>query len=772
MINPFDYDIKLDAINKKTVVINGVIEDIQIKNDVLRLYIKKANIESVSGKLEENSYVSGILASVSDTVQMREVCKLGRKIKIKGVYELFDVEENEGAFNARRYYKTRGYEGQLKRAIIQGYAEDYGYIIETLRQIREKSKEILYTYMEEAYANVASAIILGDKTELDLDVKSQYQNAGISHVLALSGLHIATTGIFILKLLRKIGFNIRLSSIISSVIILGYCCMTGFSISTVRAFLMFSLSVLSICVGRSYDILSAAAFSAILMLGKDPYYLFDSGFQLSYGAIIAIGCVLPVVDSVTDIKSYKLIKGLNKRKNSFIHIMLEKIRQSLGVSISVMLTTLPITAYSFFQISKISIVFNIIVIPLMSAVLFTGFGGVIMGYTNLSIWGFGNGLLNTFGKISLSITCDILKLYDCMGKIAGTINGNIIVLGRPKDIQILLYYIIMTVALIIMCIGNKYTSVLRNNKHSRSTYIITDYKFYRKNKKIRMISNLSGVFLLIIAYAVLTYHNSNELEIRNIYVGQGDSCVIWGKEVPTIMIDCGSSSMKNIGRYNVAPVLKSNKVSQVDYCFLTHMDADHVSGIVEILEDRAIGISVKNLVVSESFLKSVSHEDELYNHLMELCQKRDCKLLGIGTGDYMRAGKYTIKCLGPNKSSQYTGNDSSIVLEIDGTGFGALFMGDASSDVENKILKKLSDIDYLKVGHHGSKYSSSAEFLDVIKPEVAIISAGVDNSYGHPHDETIDRLKKGGALIYDTSKHGEIILKVCEGEAYVRKYRK
>lgn len=703
--------------------------------------------------------------------------KIGSKIEAVGVFTPFEKQRCEGTFDIRAYYLIRGYEGSLERARLTGVSKGYDRIREALRHVREYFFSILSGSMSEEDAGLVAAMTLGDKTRLDPDIKETYQNAGISHVLALSGLHIASVGLAILKVLRKAGIPSCPASISAFVIIAAYSVMTGLSVSTIRAMLMFGLFIGAKLLGRTYDLLSAAALSAILVLISEPYYIYDSGFLLSFGAVLGIACVYPVLVSIPKTAGIKKEPG--------------RIYKSLCISVSVMTVTMPVMGNSFMQFSFGSVILNLIVIPLMGVVLFTAFSGMIIGSLGID------------PGIILKITHYILSIFGILSKTSEKIDGNIRIIGKPETWQIITYALLMAIAVLseIFINNNKYNNRYKNNyakiinptgRHNFNNS--TSYTSERSNKitytiecdRDRRIKGRTSVIvhgitmvIIIAAILILIVHPRYDLEIRNVDVGQGDCALIWGSKIPCVMIDGGSSDIKEAAKYRILPVLKANRVSTVEYCFLTHMDSDHVNAVIQMLEDGACPVKIGNIVVSQNVITSPDPEDN-YIRLQSAAKHRGVRILSIASGQKLELSSLIICCINPDPCGGKTGdtNDDSLVLIVkyhDGDerrDFSAVFTGDISTKVEERIRSKLCDVDYLKVSHHGSRTSTGEDFLSQTSPSLAVVSVGIDNSYGHPTPETLARLRRSGARILRTDICGEVIVTydngVLRSSGYIR----
>ncbi|MBO4890305.1 MAG: hypothetical protein J5574_04870 [Lachnospiraceae bacterium] len=265
-----------------------------------------------------------------------------------------------------------------------------------------------------------------------------------------------------------------------------------------------------------------------------------------------------------------------------------------------------------------------------------------------------------------------------------------------------------------------------------------------------------------------------DLEIRNIDVGQGDCALISGKDIPAVMIDGGSSDIKEVAKNRIMPVLKANRIPYVRYCFLTHMDSDHVCAVIEMLENGTSGVRIGNIVLSDASLSEAEACDNL-TKLLTAAKKRGTGIITMSAGDMIRLGDMKITCLSPGKGGVLSAvkgagtdaNENSLVLRVEFQSFSAMFTGDIGEGTERSIRRAVSDCDYLKVAHHGSRNSTSDDFLALASPEISVISAGVDNSYGHPHKETLSRLAGSGTRIYITAQSGETITVIDDGRVSV-----
>ncbi len=732
-------DVKEYKGDNKSVEITGKVTDKMFKNNEYCLHIKCKSKNRNSSK-----YI------VYLKNQSAFDFKIGQTVKLKGRYKNFSRPENEGQFDSRKYYRIRGYEASIKDATVTHSGKRYAYIKEWLFSVKENTKRVYFAYMDESEAGTLSAMVLGDKTGLDADVKDLYQAAGISHVLSLSGLHIAAVGMCLFTILRYTGLNIIGASMISSAVMTMYGLMTGFSTSTIRALIMFILAVIAKAIGRTYDLMSGMCLASILIIVENPYYIFDSGFLLSVLSVSGISLIYPILLDITD---------FFKKEKSAIY---EKTRKSICISLSTNLATLPVVFNTFFKISRYSIFINIIVVPLMSIIL--GIGIIVLIIANTVI------KLKPFRVITrglLFAAQKIIMLYSFLCGNVSRLAGNYWIVGKGESWQNVIYIILM----IVVVLGYwSYVNRVRSNDKNKDEL--------RKKMKIRETA------LIVISVFVLAFRIKPELSVNALSVGQGACNVIYGRDIPTIMVDGGSSDVKDVYKYRIRPFLLSNGISEIDYLFVTHPDMDHISGVKELLSDELKEVNVKHQFVS---VEDADSDNPEFVHI-------------ISKGDRIENGSITIECLSPENEGESKGgdnlravssgvklldtdieanqqksgrgkqaeslNDMSLVLKVtyktDKKHFTMLYTGDISSSVEQslvgetQIIDKLKNIDYLSVPHHGSKYSSSEQFVNTVNPKVSVISAGKNNSYGHPHKETLERLESVATSIYRTDELGQI----------------
>ncbi|MDE5907794.1 MAG: DNA internalization-related competence protein ComEC/Rec2 [Lachnospiraceae bacterium] len=679
----------------------------QTKEPVTVLYLKLFSSES--GEQREKMPVSrnGKVICYLKSGQIEP--EMGSIVRLKGKLASFERASNPGQFDAYSYYQILGISYRLNQAVISAKSQNYNSLTQKAYQIRRFFSRKLSENLPEQEAAMMQTMLLGEKEGMDKELKALYQRNGIAHILAISGLHISMLGMGLYKLLRKCGVPMKAAAAASALAMVLYCTMTGFSVSAIRAVIMFSLQMGAVITERTYDMLSAVAVAAVLILINQPLYLKHSGFLFSFGCVLGIGLIIP---ALTEGKQtiYPAVKKL------------------LG-SIAMMTVTLPIYLWFYYQFPVYSVLLNLLVIPLMSFLMAAGL------------------LL-----LACSILCPpavlpfvllikgILRIYEETCTICDMLPGSILTSGRPQIWQMVLY---LSFLFLIALIKKKGSLILRWG------------------------IALSAVFLMILP-------TRSGLRITFLDVGQGDCICIKNEYGNSYLVDGGSSSVSNVGEYRIMPFLKSQGISCLEAVFITHPDEDHCNGIKELIETGKLqGIMIKNLVLPDI---SQNAKEEAYLELEHLAALSGIPVSYISTGQKITDNQLTITCLHPTKG--YTSknpNEYSTVLSLASNNFSAMLTGDIEGEGEQMLIRflqkeKTTPITILKVAHHGSKYSTENVFLKTTSPRIALISAGKNNPYGHPHSELVDRLIQADCQIYQTNQTGALTVLIKNDKMTVKTF--
>ena len=719
------YDLK-----ENTVIVQGKIYKIENTAFGTNIYLKGVEVENG----EKSVSVKRIFVNTEKIPNV----KIGNIIKVRGKLRQFEEAANKGNFDSRKYYLSLGFYGKIEAGTIEIINSDYSGIRQGLYELRMEIIERLEKLCSDNNGifsiisnknGIIGAIILGDKTDLDSDIKELYSVSGIAHILAISGLHISFIGMAIYRLLRR-RFRFLFSAAVSIPVVLSFGIMSGFGISTIRAIIMFILKIIGEVLGRKYDAITAISLAGLVLLVQNSFVVYNSGFQMSFGAIIAIVLILPIVEEILN------------RDNKIIKV--------LSANFTISLVMNPILAWNYYELPTFSFLLNIVVVPLMSVVIVSSIVGI-----------FCSCIMFGFGKVVIFPGCGILELYTFLCNIINKSSVASIVVGQPKVTIIIVYYAILLVVLFgLKNIRTKYTRAEKErNIIKKETGLVLEKKAKKErrikgqNVKLRLACIVGFLLLNCLIYYIL----NPGFYITFINVGQGDGILIHGDNGTKVMVDGGSTYEKQVAKNCIVPYLKAEGIGTIDYSIITHTDKDHISGILEILENNNSNrIRIKNLVMPD-----INMKDDTYNELIEKAKLKKINVLYIKKGDTLSLGKTKIKCIYPETTTTASDkNDYCTVLSVKNKTSKILLTGDISKEIEEKIKDDIEEnYTVLKVAHHGSNYSSSEKFLKKVNPKYSIISVGKNNSYGHPGNETMERLRKQGGVIYRTDEKGGITIR-------------
>ncbi len=651
---------------------------------------------------QENDKPAGLVCYLFDDVSG---LKIGNKVLISGRFEIYPVATNPGEFNSRLYYYTQGICGRIKDATIHSTDRSYNPVADSSYRLRLYLEEKLKNIYPDKEAGILMTMLLGNKRELDDEINTLYRDAGILHILSVSGLHISVLGYGLYRLLRRVGVPVRIAALMSVMWMWFYGSMIGMGVSSYRAIVMFSISMLAQWWGRTYDLLTALAVAAALLIAGEPLYLYHSGFWLSFSCVLAISLLYPYIKSEGKQGSTPLQKHMTDIQNSF------------WLSVSVTVFTLPVLLWFYYEVSIWGIVWNLVVVPL---------AGVVMGLGITTLC-----LPEWAGVVTAAMArgnCLIMNLFECMCRITRWSNIGNFIFGKPEVWQVLAFVTGMVLLLL----------------------------FAPKLKYAQRILAL-GCLVCILIMPV-----PQDFKITFLDVGQGDGICIQNDNGNVYLMDMGSSDKSKVGTYQMLPFLKHEGIHRIDGIFLSHGDKDHVSGVIELLEAQDETISIDKIILPGLDILALERE---FGKIIELCHQRNIEIYLMSQGECFKDDKLMITCVYPSTGYMGESNESSLVLYMVYKDFSALFTGDIEGNGERMLSdylekKGIDNVTLLKVAHHGSAGSSSDIFLAQISPRIAIISCGENNSYGHPHKEAVKRLKDVGATIFNTPESGAITLEI------------
>lgn len=602
-----------------------------------------------------------------------------------------------------RNYKGYNYKQYLKTKKVIGTVElEKAKILKSsngsfIHNIQKYIRDTINGTLTDEEGNLLLAILLGDKDKLSEDIQESFKTSNLSHMLAVSGAHVSYIILGLTYVLQNSIIGKKNGKIVCIIFLLAFMAITNFTPSVTRACIMAILTLFSSIIYRKSDVYTNISVAALITLIFNPYSLLDLGFQLSYGG--TIGIII-------------FIKRIQEKKSN--SKVINYIKQMALVSIYANIIIIPIMMYHFNTVSFTFIISNIMASPILGIIVITGFLFIIASITVKPL----TRLIAIFIKPILSI---LIKISQICSKLPFS---NILVV-TPYMFNVISYY-----AIILYCIKSK------------------------KNNKCKIIICLLIVLILI---NFIIYIFPQKLRIFFIDVGQGDSTLIITPDKKTVLIDGGGSDSFDVGEKVLLPYLLDRRILKIDYVLISHFDTDHCGGILTIMEK----VKVKNIIISEQ-----AEHSENYERFKKLMIHKKIRLIEVKKGDKIKIGRYSeFKILFPTSRllSENPLNNNSIVAQFNYNNFKMLFTGDIEKLAEQQILKtEKAEIraDILKVAHHGSKTSSIPEFIKAVRPKIALIGVGKNNTFGHPNQQTIKNLENIKCRIYRTDLQGEIIIRI------------
>ncbi|MCT4621179.1 MAG: DNA internalization-related competence protein ComEC/Rec2 [Marinisporobacter sp.] len=702
-----EYDGQLKPFFGEKVYAMGDVMDVSYKKGI-RMVLK---VETIMMEGEKFKLSRKILVKLKgENKDFQSI--IGKRIRIYGTFLEPQKRRNPKMFDYNMYLKGRKIYGILYGDVNRIKIIGQGNISSLIRGANFIKYNIVCTVskvLPRREGGIFLGILLGDKDKLDIDVYETFKKVGVAHVLAVSGLHVGIIYMYIQKLLKK--FSVTVKTITILAILSFYVIITGCAPSVSRAVSMACILILAPLLNRRYDSLSAIAIVGLIFLIINPFYLFELGFQLSFIATFTI------------ILFYKSI--LSKLKFKF-----EFIRKALAISMAAQIGIIPVVAYHLNYISLGAFIVNIPIVMIVGIIVPIGIMMVFIGSVSASI-----------GSILGWIVSWLIKIMISLSMLIEAIPYSNIEVISPRLYFIFLYYIFFA----IWMIDNKEIKRIPINKRKGMGIVV-------------------GVYIII---TFTLYLFPGKMEITFVDVGQGDCILIKTPMKKNILIDGGGSIQKglDIGEKTVVPFLRKNGIGKIHIMILSHIHKDHIDGLIGVAKH----LKVENLIMGTDYYQS-----EDLKRLKENCSSQKTKVYQCLKNDEIDIEKnLKIKILHPGKSLILSSgddiNNNSLIVLMEYKGYNILFTGDIEAEGEQEILESYPNlsVDLLKVAHHGSNSSSTDEFLEVVKPTIAVIQVG-KNVHGHPHKNILNRLKENSAAVFRNDKDGAVIVTLDKEKLKIR----
>lgn len=702
--------------------------------------------------------------------------KAGSYVRVFGEVSPFLQATNPGEFDAAAYYRRKDCLFALRKTKITAQTKNYGRLEEFLSQLRYESEVLFRKLLGEKNGATASAMVLGRKKGMDSEVKALYQGAGISHLLAISGLHLSLIGAGLFGLLKKVRLPVALSAGISTLILIAYAQLTGMGISTRRALVMFLLFLAAGLLKRTPDLPTSLAVAALLLLVPKPQRILDAGFQLSFSAVLGIAGMIPVLqdgweDAAPSLRVTDGVAGWNIARAAVVRAC-RLFRKNILAGLGITMTMLPFLLIHFYEWSPWSVLLNLAVIPLMGILLPCLIGlQLVARLTALAH------CLELPQHLLCAAIEAIFSCYEQLCRFTTALPGSILHTGYPTWQALTVY----TIGLIALAVSGK-----KLRPHLRLAAAVC----------------LMGIFLIRLP---------GELNVTMLDVGQGECVGIETREHHVYLVDAGSTSKKKTGQYQIIPWLKYIGTRSVEGIFITHWDEDHISAVGELLEwSKSSRVKIRRI-----FLPDVALKDEVLETLLQQIEEANVSVEYLSAGEHMTDGTLQISCLHPYaKKVPEDRNDASLVLRLSQGDFQMLLTGDLEKSGEDWLVEQARPAveqphpagqeqalpcapstqpttrgqalpcapstqpaaqnplrcTILDAGHHGASNATGEALLDLAQPELVLISCGKNNRYGHPAPETLKRLEERGIRWYSTAEVGAIQVHVGKKKVKIKQY--
>lgn len=643
-----------------------------------------------------------------------------------------DRVEFQSTLEAPRDFDGFAYQAYLARQGVAAVASSYrlrvlghrlGPLPEILRAMRVSLLAGLNRLVPEPEAALSAGILLGVRSAIDPAVNDAFARAGLTHVVAISGWNIAIVAVLVAAATRplvRLPAGRWLAALAAVGAVCAYVLLTGASPSVVRAALMAGALLLARLGGSRSHAMSALMLAALAMVLAAPTVLWDVGFQLS--ALATAGLIW-------------FGAGFEARLARWPAV----IREPLALTLAAQLTTLPVVLLNFERLSLIAPLANVVVVPLVPLVMLTAALAAIVGVAHQLLPLVGDLLAWATGGAAFVY----LRLMIVAGQAMASVPMASIELAAPAWLAAAWYPALL----------------LARNRIGATPGAVADDAVIAGGFVMRVGRPLPLAAATLATVAALTFltRPDGRLHLTALDVGQGDAMLVVAPSGLTVLIDGGPDpdlTMRRLGER--IPFWQR----RLDVVVLTHPHEDHVAGLLPALE---------RFRVSTVLEPGRPYDNPTYPRFVDLARgERGAEFRYARAGDIIPLGAGTrLLVLFPGEDDASTSlpdgdiNNASLVMMLESGGFRALLTGDAEAPVEVLLLARglLGPVDVLKVGHHGSESSTTAELLATLQPRIAIISCGTDNEYGHPHAVTLEHLSAvPGLVVRRTDLEGTIEL--------------
>ena len=709
-------------------------------------YTYTVTVSEINGKKLEKSIQ--LMLNIKKNKIKKDAPKFGNIVEITGTYEEPSTARNYKGFDYRQYLKSRNIYGTIDCEKYEIIATNKINVASNIvNYVQNNIKENMFNILDEEQSALCVGILIGDREKISDITEDNFKKSNLTHMLAVSGSHITYIIVALTTILSKT--NRKFSLIITILFLLFFTVLTGFTASVLRASIMGIITLLASILHRKSDTINNLGISSIIILIYNPYLLVDAGFLLSYAGTIGIILFSKKISNGISIIVNKINPNLlnieqnNNSKIFFVKSIIEKIIlyviSSLSLTLSANIVIIPIMAYMFSTISFTFWISNILAGPVMEVVTIFGF---IVYFISIIF-----PILAQFLGIALNLLLTVLLK---IAEISSKIPGASIYIKTPSIYMCVIYYLIIYILFNMQAIKQ----IIRK----KAIFRLYAIKAKKQRKNILVIAILFTILVNSIIYVT-----DKNIKIYFVDVGQGDCTLIQTSGRKNVLIDGGGSEFGSfdVGKSTLLPYLLDRGITKIDYMMISHFDSDHIGGLFYIMEN----LRVDNIIISKQ-----GESSENLKKFIEILQsnirgsKNKTNIILVKKGDNIKIDNSSyFEILFPEEEliNDNILNNNSIVAKFVSNNFKMLFTGDIEEIAENRLCELYKSTnklqaDIIKVAHHGSKTSSTLNFLELVKPKIALIGVGENNNFGHPNDAVLKRIKDLGAHIYRTDQMGEI----------------
>ncbi len=734
-------DLMPSALGNEWITLEGtVLEAPKISQDLARFTVR-------ADKLILGEKIKGISEKIRVTVYRHPTSFMpGDRIRFPARLRLFKNFRNPGRYDYELAMKIRGLTCSASvsdgRRIVPMGRGNLGFPLGLVEGLREPIRELFQKNLSDQNAALYRALILGERQGIHHNLREPFSIAGVGHVLAVSGLHIglvAWLAFFVVKSALSLSYKLilktnprTLAAIITCIPVVAYTCLAGFQVSSQRAMIMVLTYLFSLILGREKEIWSTLALAALLVLAWDPLALFSLSFQLSFCAVVGILWLAPVVYDKVSLPVIEKLRTDGAANRLWVYFA-----GLFAITVSATFFLLPLTTLFFHRISFVAIPANLMAIPLL------GLWVIPAGLLSATVLPLSSSLAGLFlmvGDWGLTLMMGVIQFW---GQRAWAATWVV----TPNVFEIILFYLLLLTVFFL--------------------------KRWRWAK-----AGLAFVLILVIVDVGYWVHRTrldSRLVVTYLDVGQGSATLIEFPGKERMLIDGGGFRRGNfdVGRMVLAPFLLREKIRHVDYLVLTHPQSDHMNGL--------------RFIASHFHPKEFWHngdriETPAFTELMDIINTK--RIRQCAPSDLMKGREISgvkIELLHPlseGNRGAYSGqpkktNDRSLVIKLSYRGKSFLFPGDIEKEGERMVVSNAGQklrSDVLLAPHHGSRSSCTTPFLNMIRPDLCVISSGRGNYMGLPHNETLRNLDNMGVRILRIDRLGAVRLIIGKDDLTVKTF--